>query len=164
MELYEQNGGTTLSRRTLLEKVEGQFGDDIMVFHSRRVATLVIFKDDVASMLNIEHTKDDDEVTLKKLGEETSQESRTVKEELKSYQDYLVMTADMQIYKIIFNIMGLIMPYWLQLWTRCFHAFPLLTDTSRFGLFFCHSLTYLPNEVEQQFLRGEYILHHSDGL
>ena len=75
-----------------------------MGFHSRRVATLVIFKDNVASMLNIEHTKDDDEVTLKKLGEETSQESRTVKEELKSYQDYLVMTADMQIYKIIFNI------------------------------------------------------------
>ena len=50
------------------------------------------------------HTKDDDEVTLKKLGKETSQESRTVKEELKSYQDYHVMTVDMQIYKIIVNI------------------------------------------------------------
>ena len=30
IEFYEQNGGTTLSWRTLLEKVEGQFGDDIV--------------------------------------------------------------------------------------------------------------------------------------
>ena len=104
MELYEQNGGTILSRRTLLGKIEGQFEDDIMSFHSKGVATLVVFNDNVASTLNIVHTKDDDEVTLKKLGKETSQESRTVKEELKSYQDYLVMTADMQIYKIIVNI------------------------------------------------------------
>ena len=35
---------------------------------------------------------------------------------------------------------------------------------ARYGLFFCHSLTYLPNEVEQQFLLGEHILHHSEGL
>ena len=35
---------------------------------------------------------------------------------------------------------------------------------ARDELFFCLSLTYLPNEVEQQFLRGEHILHHSDGL
>ena len=35
---------------------------------------------------------------------------------------------------------------------------------SRYGLFFCHSLTYLPHEVERQFLRGEHILHPSDGL
>ena len=104
MELYEQNGGTTMSRRALLENVEGQFGDDIVIFHSKVVATLVVFKDNVASMLNIVHTKDDDEVTLKELGKETSQESRTVKEELKSYQDCLVMIADMQIYKIIVNI------------------------------------------------------------
>ena len=104
IELYEQNGGTTLSRKTLLGKVEGQFGDDIMSFHSKGVATLVVFNDNVARTLNIVHTKDDDEVTLKKLGKETSQESRTVKEELKSYQDYLVTTADMQIDKIIVNI------------------------------------------------------------
>ena len=68
MELYEQNGGTTLSRRTLLEKVEGQFGDDIVSFHSKGVATLVVFEDYVTSKLNIVHTKDDDKVTLKKLG------------------------------------------------------------------------------------------------
>ena len=35
---------------------------------------------------------------------------------------------------------------------------------ARYGLFFSHSSTYLPNEVEHQFLRGEHILHHSDGL
>ena len=87
-----------------MEKVEGQFGDDIMSFHSKGVATLAVYKHNVASTLNIAHTKDDDEVTLKKFGKGTSQESRTVKEELKSYQDYLVMTADMQIYKIIGNI------------------------------------------------------------
>ena len=75
-----------------------------MSFHSKGVATLVVFNDNVARTLNIVHTKDDDEVTLKKLGKETSQESRTVKEELKSYQDYLVTTADMQIDKIIVNI------------------------------------------------------------
>ena len=34
MELYEQNGGNTLSRWTLLEKVEGQFGED-RSFHYR---------------------------------------------------------------------------------------------------------------------------------
>ena len=88
-----------------LEKVEGQFGDDIVSFHPKGNATLLVFKEEnVSSMLHIVHTKDDDEVTLKKLGKETSQESRTVKEELKSYLDYLVMTADMQIYKIIVNI------------------------------------------------------------
>ena len=96
--------GTTLSRRTLLEKVAGQFGDDIVSFHSKGVATLFVFKDNVASRLNVVHTKDDDEVTLKKLGKETLQELRTVKEEPKSYQDYLVMTADMQIYMKIVNI------------------------------------------------------------
>ena len=46
-------------------------------------------------MLHIVHTKDDDEVILKKLGKETSQESGTVIEELTSCLDYLVMTADM---------------------------------------------------------------------
>ena len=75
-----------------------------MSFHSKGVTTLVVFKDNVASTLNIVHTKDDDEVTLKKLGKETSQESRTVKGELKSYEDHLVMTADMQIYNIIVDI------------------------------------------------------------
>ena len=72
MDLYEQNGGTTLSRRTLLEKAEGQFGDDIASFQSKGVATLVVFKDNVASTLNSVHTKDDDEVALKTLGKETS--------------------------------------------------------------------------------------------
>ena len=175
------------------------------------------------------HTKDDNEVTLKKFGKETSQEPRTVKEELKSYQDYLVMTADMQIYKIIVNIIFatpdlrtkvVLRPIfeknelnnmtgfkntlselsaksrttkaWTELvikttllimqFTRATHGpdYALLTATmnkmlpcfsaaqthnyARYGLFFCHSLTYLPNEVEQQFLRGEHILHHSDWL
>ena len=76
--------------RTLLEKVDGQFGDDIGSLHFNGVVTLVVFKDNVA-MFYILHTNDYDEVTLTKLGKETSQESRTVKEELKSYQDYLVM-------------------------------------------------------------------------
>lgn len=35
---------------------------------------------------------------------------------------------------------------------------------ARYGLFFCRSLTWLPPEVEQQFLRGEQVLHHVDGL
>ena len=35
---------------------------------------------------------------------------------------------------------------------------------ARYGLFICHSLTYLPNDVEQHFLLGEHILHHTDGL
>lgn len=35
---------------------------------------------------------------------------------------------------------------------------------ARYGLFFCRSLTWLPPEVEQQFLRGEQILHHVEGL
>ena len=33
-----------------------------------------------------------------------------------------------------------------------------------YGLFCFRSLTYLPNEVVQQFLRGKHILHHTDGL
>ena len=89
MELYEQNGGTILSRRTLLEKVEGQFGDDIVSFHSKGVATLVVFKDNVASTLNIVGTEHDDEVTLKKLGKEISQEFKTAKEKLKSYNVHI---------------------------------------------------------------------------
>ena len=80
MELYEQNGGATLSRRTLLEKVEGQFGDDIVSFHSKGVATLVVFKDHVASTLIIVCTEDDDEITLKKLGKKLLQELKTVQE------------------------------------------------------------------------------------
>ena len=59
------------------------------------------------------------------------------------------------------------------------HEYALLTSTmnnmlpyvfaahkhnyARYG-FFCRSLTYLPNEVEQHFLHGEHILHHADGL
>jgi len=35
---------------------------------------------------------------------------------------------------------------------------------ARYGLFFRRSLTWLPSEVEQQFLRGEQILHHMEGL
>ena len=35
---------------------------------------------------------------------------------------------------------------------------------ARYGLFLCPSLTYLPIHVEQQFLHGEHILHHSDGV
>ena len=35
---------------------------------------------------------------------------------------------------------------------------------AQYGLFFCRSLTWLPSEVEQQFLRGEQILHHIEGL
>ena len=82
MELYEQNGSTTLSR-TVLEKVEGQFGDDIPGFHSKGVARLVVFKDNVASTLNIVRTEDDDEVTIKKLGKVISQELKTVKGDFK---------------------------------------------------------------------------------
>ena len=35
---------------------------------------------------------------------------------------------------------------------------------ARYGLFFCRSLTRLPSDVEQQFLRGEQFLHHTEGL
>ena len=35
---------------------------------------------------------------------------------------------------------------------------------ARYGLFFSRSLTCLPSKVEQQFLRGERILHHMEGL
>jgi hypothetical protein len=35
---------------------------------------------------------------------------------------------------------------------------------ARYVFFFCRSLTWLPSEVEQQFLRGEQILHHMEGL
>ncbi|KAL8566826.1 hypothetical protein ACOMHN_052224 [Nucella lapillus] len=35
---------------------------------------------------------------------------------------------------------------------------------ARYGLFFSRSLTLLPPEVKQQFLRGEQVLHHVDGL
>ena len=86
------------------------------------------------------------------------------------------MTADMQIYKIIANIIFLIMQFtWathgpdyallaaiMNKTLPCFSA-AHKHNYARYGLF-CHSLTYLPNGVEQQFLRGEHILHHGDGL
>ena len=87
--MYEQNDVTTLSRRILLEKVEGQFGDDIVSFHPKGVATLVVFKDNVASKLNIVCTEDDDEVTIKKLSKEMLKELKTVKEELESYDVHI---------------------------------------------------------------------------
>ena len=90
MDVYEQKGGTRLSRRTLVEKVESQFVDDILSFHSPGIATLVLFRNSVANTLNIVNAEDgDEEVTLKKLGKEIAQELKAVKRELTSYDVHI---------------------------------------------------------------------------
>lgn len=90
MDVYEQKGGTRLSRRTLLEEVESQFVDDILSFHSPGIATLVLFRNSVANTLNIVNAEDEDEeVTLKKLGKEIAQELKAVKRELTSYDVHI---------------------------------------------------------------------------
>jgi hypothetical protein len=90
MDVYEQKGGTRLSRRTLVEKVESQFGDDILSFHSPGIATLVVFRNSVADTLKIVNAEDEDEeVTLKKLGKEIAQELKAVKRELTSYDFHI---------------------------------------------------------------------------
>ena len=90
MDVYEQKGGANLSRRTLLEKVESHFGDEILSFHSPGIAALVVFKNSVANTLKIVNAEDEDEdVTLKKLGKEIAQELKAVKRELTSYDVHI---------------------------------------------------------------------------
>ncbi|MEG7522541.1 MAG: hypothetical protein M3H12_05505, partial [Chromatiales bacterium] len=90
MDVYEQKGGTRLSRRTLVEEVESQFVDDILSFHSPGIATLVLFRNSVANTLKIVNAEDEDEeVTLKKLGKEIAQELKAVKRELTSYDVHI---------------------------------------------------------------------------
>ena len=91
MELYEQKGGTSLSKRTLLEKfIESHFGEDILTFNSPGIATLVVFKNSVANTLKIVKAEDEDEeITLKKLGKEIAQELKTVKREVMSYDVHI---------------------------------------------------------------------------
>ena len=90
MDVYEQKGGTCLSRRTLVEKVESQFVDDILSFHSPGIATLVLLRNSVANTLTIVNAEDEDEeVTLKKLGKQIAQELKAVKRELTSYDVHI---------------------------------------------------------------------------
>ena len=90
MELYEEKGGTSLSKRTLLEEIESHFGEDILTFNSPGIATLVVFKNSVANTLKIVKAEDEDEeITLKKLGKEIAQELKTVKREVMSYDVHI---------------------------------------------------------------------------
>ena len=90
MDVFEQKGGTSLSRRTVLEKVESQFGGDILSFHSPGIATLVVFKNSIENTLKIVNAEyEDEEIALKKLGKEIAQELKSVKRELTAYDVHI---------------------------------------------------------------------------
>lgn len=52
-------------------------------------------------------------------------------------------------YALLFTTMNKMLPYFFAAHKH---------NYARYGTFFCRSLTWLPSEVEQQFLRGEQIL------
>ena len=58
-------------------------------------------------------------------------------------------------YPLLISMMDQMLPYFFAARKH---------NYARYGLFFSRSLTCLPSKVEQQFLRGEQILHHMEGL
>ena len=104
MDVYEQKGGTGLSRRALLEKVETHFGEDILSFYSSGIATLVVFRKSISNTQNIVSSEDEDEdATIKKLRKEIAQELKAVKQEFTYYDlhinmsSYTECTSDLQL-------------------------------------------------------------------
>ena len=57
---YELFGGRFLSRRSLLSKIKSHFLDDIAILSSNGLSSVVVFKKDASTMLNLVSDTDDD--------------------------------------------------------------------------------------------------------
>ena len=62
-ELYTENEGKNMSRKTLLRKLSDFFGDDLIVLHSAGLANIVCFRSQAAKSLRlIDEDNDDDDI------------------------------------------------------------------------------------------------------
>jgi hypothetical protein len=62
-QLYVDNSGLELTRRTLLMTLEKHFDDELLVLSSQGIASIVIFRSNSAQMLKIAKDNDGEEVS-----------------------------------------------------------------------------------------------------
>lgn len=62
--LYEKYGGKDLVRKSLLQKIRDNFGDNIAVLSSSGLASLIVFRKNASALLNLVNDSDEDELSI----------------------------------------------------------------------------------------------------
>ena len=89
--VYSDQGGCVLSRRILVEKLIQHFGDELLPLHSKGVATLLVFRNEVSKTLRLVDDDQDDDMDhcVSRVGKEIKKETLAAKHDFRSYNKHI---------------------------------------------------------------------------
>jgi len=96
--LYIDNGGKTLSRRTLIYKLSEICGKDLLVLSGNGVASLLLFRSRASSLLHLvaTDTEEEDERAMDRIAQKIAMESRDCWRNGNVYQTKIKMDIALQ--------------------------------------------------------------------
>ena len=77
-QLYVENSGVKLHRRSLIEAISKHFGDNLLLLSSKGIATLLVFRTRASQLWNIVQDTDDNFPALKFVAKQIVTESKAV--------------------------------------------------------------------------------------
>jgi hypothetical protein len=89
--IYCDKGGCEMSRRTLVQKINEHFGDELVLLNSTGAATMLAFKSHVATSLRLveDDQNDDMEECIRKVAKQIAKECTDAKAEFNSYSKHI---------------------------------------------------------------------------
>jgi len=86
--LYQSYGGTAMTKRTLLTAVTDYFNDDLLVFTSSGIASILVFREKAKDLFNMIPDDDDDNLddAMKKIAKHVKSDSQMVPHKRYEYQ------------------------------------------------------------------------------
>ena len=138
--VYADNGGCLMPRRVLVEKVLLHFGNEMLALHSPGMATLLVFRNYMATSLRLvdDDQNDDMEECVRKVGKQIMNETKTKKRDFNFYNNRI--DREMASECVSETLLKLL---------SCIH--PNLSDTlqaSMVGNIITSQLTYQPTPLQ----------------
>ena len=97
-DIYVENGGASLSRRTLTSKLAEIIGADLLVLTGNGVASLVLFRSKASALLHLvaTDTEDDDELAMDRIGKKIAEESKQLCRNSNEYETRITVDIAQQ--------------------------------------------------------------------
>lgn len=83
---YTENKGASMTRRTLMNKIEEELKDEIIILSSPGVANILILKCKASSMFSIDAVDDDDDIHVKALAKKIVSEVKNIPYDKSKYK------------------------------------------------------------------------------
>ncbi len=90
---YASLGGTSLSRKELVQKLVAEYKNDILLLSSPGIANIIVFKSKANTVLRIQSLDDEDERNLRSTAKNIVSEIQNIKYNKDEYQSNIDLTS-----------------------------------------------------------------------